>query len=62
MTISVAKRNKQALPAVLKLTMQTYTDPQLLDTFGAVERLPELRPENQPKPNRKTGLTTMEAL
>lgn len=32
-----------------------YTDPQVLDTFGAVERLPELRPENQAQAQRKNG-------
>ncbi len=46
----------------LKLTMQTYTDPQVLDTFGAVERLPELRPDNRPETQKKTGTDDREVV
>jgi integrase len=53
----VSPRTAQELArhSELKLTMQTYTDPQVLDTFGAVERLPELRPDNRPETQQKTG-------
>ncbi len=53
----VSPRTAQELArhSELKLTMQTYTDPQALDVFGAVERLPELRPDNQPETQQKTG-------
>jgi len=43
----VAPRTAQELArhADLKLTMKTYTDPQVLDTFNAIEKLPALRLE-----------------
>ncbi len=39
----------------LKLTMKNYTDARLLDTFGAVERLPELHPERHSQRQKATG-------
>ncbi len=54
---NVSPRTAQQLArhSKLELTMGAYTDPQVLDTFGAVERLPELRPNSLPGTQRKTG-------
>jgi len=53
----VSPRTAQQLArhSKLELTMGVYTDPQVLDTFGAVEKLPELRQDSLPQRQRKTG-------
>ena len=45
----VAPRVAQSLMrhSKLELTMKTYTDPKLLDTVGALEALPKLRPDDR---------------
>jgi len=39
----------------LRLTMKNYTDPRALDTFNAVNRLPELHPERHSQRQKATG-------
>ncbi|MGQ9650611.1 MAG: tyrosine-type recombinase/integrase [Phycisphaerae bacterium] len=53
--VSPRTAQKLAGHSDLKLTMQTYTDPQVLDTLSAIERLPELHPEWYVQQQQATG-------
>ena len=57
---NVAPRTAQELMrhSTIDLTMNVYTDPRLLDTCGALDSLPDLPLDGEPRPSREAARAT----